>query len=594
MSASFDSSGTSLSGAKWINSGGNCKVTHYTYALENDPLYANDKLITGPGLDPNEKYKEGFLNKKTGVGMQGTGLAKNGKYIMWAGNDKFKYGIGGAYRQITEPFKQIAVDRTVIPYGSKVYVECYNAVMTADDTGGRIKGNHIDVFSGPIPYKDACALGTKQSRLAIVDPSTPTGPVSGTVTSAPITNQPATTGSATETVYTVKSGDTLSKIANMYNVAGGYQALAKYNNIANPSVISVGQKIKIPGTATSAPTSSGNTSSAKTTKVVVSTSLNVRSGPGTTNSIIGSLKNGDTVTYTDESNGWLKINHGTGTGWISRQYTALANSTSTTTTTPTPAPDTTPTPTPASTSNTTKVVIGASSTLNIRSGPGTTHAVLGSLRNGQSVTYTEDSNGWLKINHNGIVGWISKQYTEAGGATSSGGAVKPNSAYPNSQEFLKDYKLDDTTPHAERGKAAIALARSYTGACTKYLIGSLSHLQDISPYANTNNGYNNNCANFVSSILINVGMASPGLGKYVRIRVGEFTQAMKNAGWAERSAGEARAGDIWENNSHIELVCKSNSANAVTLIGSNNQGNKQFVSEHNKTVGSGQRLWGIR
>ena len=49
---------------------------------------------------------------------------------------------------------------------------------------------------------------------------------------------------SSEKVYTVKKGDTLSKIANMYGTT--YQKLAEYNNISNPSLISVGQKIKIP------------------------------------------------------------------------------------------------------------------------------------------------------------------------------------------------------------------------------------------------------------------------------------------------------------------------------------------------------------
>lgn len=47
-------------------------------------------------------------------------------------------------------------------------------------------------------------------------------------------------------VYTVKSGDTLSGIALKYNTT--YQKLAEYNNISNPSIIYVGQKIRIPWT----------------------------------------------------------------------------------------------------------------------------------------------------------------------------------------------------------------------------------------------------------------------------------------------------------------------------------------------------------
>lgn len=54
---------------------------------------------------------------------------------------------------------------------------------------------------------------------------------------------------ATDEVYVVKSGDTLSGIASKYGTT--YQKLASYNNIANPNVIAVGQKIKIPNTSTS-------------------------------------------------------------------------------------------------------------------------------------------------------------------------------------------------------------------------------------------------------------------------------------------------------------------------------------------------------
>lgn len=47
-----------------------------------------------------------------------------------------------------------------------------------------------------------------------------------------------------DTTYIVKEGDTLIKIANMYNTT--YEILAKYNNIPNPDLIYVNQVIKIP------------------------------------------------------------------------------------------------------------------------------------------------------------------------------------------------------------------------------------------------------------------------------------------------------------------------------------------------------------
>ena len=51
-----------------------------------------------------------------------------------------------------------------------------------------------------------------------------------------------------ETVYTVVRGDTLSAIAKRYGTT--WQALAAYNSLSNPSLIRVGQQIKIPGAAT--------------------------------------------------------------------------------------------------------------------------------------------------------------------------------------------------------------------------------------------------------------------------------------------------------------------------------------------------------
>ena len=63
------------------------------------------------------------------------------------------------------------------------------------------------------------------------------------------------------TTYVVKSGDTLSGIADRYNVSGGYQALAKYNGISNPNMISVGQTIQIPTSTTGGATSGGSSTS---------------------------------------------------------------------------------------------------------------------------------------------------------------------------------------------------------------------------------------------------------------------------------------------------------------------------------------------
>lgn len=58
------------------------------------------------------------------------------------------------------------------------------------------------------------------------------------------------------TVYTVKKGDTLSKIAAKYGTT--YQAIAAYNGIKNPNAIRVGQKIKIPASTAPAALKKGD------------------------------------------------------------------------------------------------------------------------------------------------------------------------------------------------------------------------------------------------------------------------------------------------------------------------------------------------
>ncbi len=62
-------------------------------------------------------------------------------------------------------------------------------------------------------------------------------------------------------------------------------------------------------------------SSSTATVATESSNLNVRSGPGTGNSIIGSLPRGELVVVISTSNGWSKVlYHGTKTGYVSTQY----------------------------------------------------------------------------------------------------------------------------------------------------------------------------------------------------------------------------------------------------------------------------------
>ncbi|WP_238942877.1 G5 and 3D domain-containing protein [Planococcus beigongshangi] len=62
--------------------------------------------------------------------------------------------------------KVIAVDPSVIPLGSKVWVEGYGHAI-AGDTGGAIKGNKIDIFVAD--RSTALAFGRKQVKIKVLD-----------------------------------------------------------------------------------------------------------------------------------------------------------------------------------------------------------------------------------------------------------------------------------------------------------------------------------------------------------------------------------------------------------------------------------------
>ena len=70
--------------------------------------------------------------------------------------------------------------------------------------------------------------------------------------------------------YIVKKGDTLSAIARMYNTT--YQKLAEINNISNPHLIFIGQKIKVTGSA-STTSSPGSTATSLKAPTIVSFGL---------------------------------------------------------------------------------------------------------------------------------------------------------------------------------------------------------------------------------------------------------------------------------------------------------------------------------
>ena len=125
--------------------------------------------------------------------------------------------------------------------------------------------------------------------------------------------------------------------------------------------------------------------------IVTATSLNVRSGPSTNNSVLFSVKKNEKVDILDSMSGWYKISTSKGkTGWASSEYinTNIDSNSDT---------------------NENKKVVTANS-LNMRSGASTSYRVITKLSKGTVVEVISESNGWSKIKFEGKEAYTSSQY----------------------------------------------------------------------------------------------------------------------------------------------------------------------------------------
>ena len=123
-------------------------------------------------------------------------------------------------------------------------------------------------------------------------------------------------------------------------------------------------------------------------KYVNATTLNVRSGPSTTYSIIDTLKQNAKVEVISIENNWAKIKHNNEIGYVSAEYLSDKKV------------------------ETIQIKYVNATTLNVRSGPDTTYEILTTYKYGQEVkvvNISEDKE-WAKIKYNDEYAYVSNKY----------------------------------------------------------------------------------------------------------------------------------------------------------------------------------------
>lgn len=164
--------------------------------------------------------------------------------------------------------------------------------------------------------------------------------------------------------------------------------------------------------------------------------LNIRSGPGTGNSVVASVRNGDKLTVVEDagSNFYKVTFSGEGgqqrTGYVSKDYVAYVSgptgtgtnsgsSSGTNSGSNSGSGTTTPSTNQPTTSSSYRqgaelTVINAGSGLNVRSGPGTSYSAIATVLNGNTLTFQSDAgDGWIQITFRASGGSITTGYVRS-------------------------------------------------------------------------------------------------------------------------------------------------------------------------------------
>lgn len=145
---------------------------------------------------------------------------------------------------------------------------------------------------------------------------------------------------------------------------------------------------------------------------VIGGALNLRSGPGTSNSVLLVMPNNAQVGVTGSpQSGFTPVRYNGTNGWASSQYLSST------------APGATATPTSGTVLS--NAWVSSTGGLNLRSGPGTTNGVLLVIPNGAQVGVTgSPQSGFTPVRYNGTNGWASSQYLSS---TQPGASATPTS-----------------------------------------------------------------------------------------------------------------------------------------------------------------------
>ena len=156
-----------------------------------------------------------------------------------------------------------------------------------------------------------------------------------------------------------------------------------------------------------------------TTGTVTADSLRVRTGPGTSHPLAGSLTHGQKVAIKELSGNWVKISLSQLEGWVSKEYLSMST-------------------TQQANSQSGKKEATVTAGLNVRTSPSVSSKYVGTLAKGSRVIVNSQANGWSQINYNGTNSWVSSQYLNFSNQTQNSSTASAKAVVTASSLYIRD------------------------------------------------------------------------------------------------------------------------------------------------------------
>ncbi|WP_459501237.1 enterotoxin EntFM [Bacillus sp. C1] len=192
-------------------------------------------------------------------------------------------------------------------------------------------------------------------------------------------------------------------------------------------------------------------------------SLNVRTGPSASHTVLGTVSKGQTVQVVGEVQDWFKINHNGETGYVSKDFVTKGGTTNVSTQT-------------EKQNNNDMTVrkdgsyVVDTGALRVRTGPATYNAVIGGVVKGQTLDVIGGENGWYKINHQGKTGYVSADLVKfvKGGTGNVTTPSRPTTGGEQGNAQVEKPQTEKPTTPSANGSSITSIARSLNGSPYKW------------------------------------------------------------------------------------------------------------------------------